>query len=110
MNCEKTPLDGSAAVHSSEQPLILRTFEGFGVGDQDVAFEDMESAIRAFLDTPPSRVPRLRAGDKTVICLDPECSLEPIFLGDDGSIEAAYYGIMAGKPSTTALSGERQRR
>ncbi|WP_298434897.1 hypothetical protein [Ottowia sp.] len=62
MNCDKTAVDTRMAARLG-QPLTLRTFEGRGIGHKDVAFDGLESAMRAFLATAQSRIPRLRAGD-----------------------------------------------
>lgn len=83
MNCDKTAVDARMAARLG-QPLTLRIFQGRGIGHKDVVFEGLESAIRALLATAESRIPHLRAGDDTILELDPEAGIAPLFWGDDG--------------------------
>lgn len=94
MNCDKTAMDARMAARLG-QPLTLRIFQGRAIDHKDVAFEGVESAIRAFLATAESRIPHLRAGNDTLLELDPEAGFAPLFWGDDGSVAACFHRLAA---------------
>jgi hypothetical protein len=72
--------------------FTLQTYEN--PGTKNVTCNTMDGAIKAFIDTPDSKIPRLLADGKTVIDRDPEAGMAPMFWGENkAALEAAYNRI-----------------
>ena len=94
---QRNPLDHSG-------PFVVRTFEGFGLSDKNVEFDNLSAALQAFIAASPEKeIPRLLIGNKTVIDLDPENGLIPMFWTDNGkSIESEYFRVATELQTKTA--------
>ena len=69
-------------------PYELRTFEGFGKGDQSVPFNSLDAAVLAFRAESVEKIPRVLASGETLIELDPDGGLAVLFW--DSAAEAIY--------------------
>ena len=77
--------------------VSVSVFQGFGEGVKEVAFSDIEEAIRAFDRIDPQKMPRIVRGGKTLIGHDVEAGFDLMFFDED---VARCYARVMGWPST----------
>jgi hypothetical protein len=58
---------------------VLRTYAGFGKGVVDTPHPTLEAALAAFAAASANAIPRVIRDGRTVVELDPEAGLTPIF-------------------------------